>query len=90
MSSLAILSIEWLDTNGTLMNSSNSFYTTHPVGSPHENILTSRLTFNDLSISHSGQYTCRSSLNIHDIGVVNYIVNGTFLVQVKCNTLISL
>ena len=79
------LAVEWLDPSGNVIANGTNF-TVLGSGPTTDDVLTGRLTFNDLYTSQSGEYTCRTLQTI--VGTVtNHSENVTFTVTVKCNSI---
>ena len=85
LSPLSTLSVQWLDPNGGIIDG-DRFNISGTRGPSTENMLTSRLTFHNLLTSQSGEYICRSLLTIPGTNVSNYAVDGSYFVQVNCES----
>ena len=78
----ATLAVVWLDPSGNVIENGMNF-TVSGSDRTTDDVLTSRLTFNNLYTSQSGEYTCRTLQTI--VGTVtDHPEPITFTVTVKC------
>ena len=82
LSSLTAISVQWLGPNGSEISGDKFNIVTE--GSENGAVLISRLIFNNLLTSQAGDYTCRTALTIPGTDILNYTVNATFTLAVKC------
>ena len=84
LSSSSMISIQWLGPDGLEVSEENQFIITSSEESTNDIVVTSSLIFNSLLTSQAGEYTCRTSMTIPGTDVLNYTVDQTFIVSVKC------
>ena len=72
--------LEWLDTDRNIVGG-NSITVGPPITTGTNTTLT--LTFDPLHTSHGGRYTCRASINIPAISIVNSSEASDVVVQSK-------
>ena len=77
------LTVQWLDPEGDMITSGGDFSISGTQGPSSDVSITSRLTFNSLTTSQAGLYTCRTFLTIPGT-VDNHKVEYNFTVAVKC------
>ena len=77
------LSVQWLDPNGNVIMRGDDFSISGTQGPSSDVNITSRLTFNSLTTSQAGLYTCRTFLTIPGTGI-DHQVEYNFTVTVKC------
>ena len=75
------LAVEWLDPRGNVILNGTNF-TVSGSGRTTDIVLTSRLTFNNIYTSQSGEYTCRTLQTIFGT-VTNHPEPVSFTVNVK-------
>ena len=80
---MSTLTVQWLDPDGRIVDG-DSFRVNGAQGPSSDVVLTSKLTFLNLSTSQSGQYTCRSLLTIPGTSISNHPVHSSFSVEVNC------
>ena len=77
------LSVQWLDPDGNVIMRGDDFSISGTQGPSSDVNITSGLTFNSLTTSQAGLYTCRTFLTIPGT-VVSHQVEYNFTVTVKC------
>ena len=77
---VVVPTLEWLDTDRNIVGD-NSITVAPPVTTGINTTLT--LTFDPLHTSHGGRYTCRATINIPVISIVNSSEVSDVLVQSK-------
>ena len=85
LSSSTTISILWLDSNG-LEVSGNQSTNMSSEGSANNDMVTNRLSFDSLLTSQAGEYTCKTAMTIPGTDILNYTVDETFIVTVKCKS----
>ena len=75
------LAVQWLGPRGNVISRGTNF-TISGAGPTTDDVLTSRLTFNNLYTSQAGMYTCKTLQTIPGT-VTNHPEGVTFTVQVK-------
>ena len=86
--STTTLAVQWLDPRGYVI-SNGTHFTISGAGPITDNVLTSRLVFNNLYTSQAGMYTCRTLQTIPGT-VTNHPESVTFTVQVKRKLIIGI
>ena len=85
LSEESTLTVQWVDLEENVITSGDDFSISGTQGPSRDVNITSRLTFNSLTTSQAGLYTCRTFLTIPGT-VIDHQVEYNFTVTVKCES----